>query len=121
MFKGLPDAAERATKIAEFFSNHQSTLSHRRGVGIVKAQELGLKILDMRSVPKLRQAIWQLYCQVEFFVDMSADTSKFYENAYGVSWRRRFQLLQAQLQFGPTPAPPPGAPEPKRRPGGGKR
>lgn len=122
MFKGLADAAERAAKITEFFSKHESTLSHRRGIGIAKAQELGLKIFDMRSAPKLRQAIWQLYCQVEFFIDLSTDTSKFYENAYGVSWRRRFQVLQAQFQLAPVPgSPPPGAPQPRPRPGGGKR
>lgn len=120
MFVGVPDAAARAERIAAFFTDHRETKSHRRGIGIAKAQELSLKILDMRTQPKLQQAIWELFCAVEFFVDQAADTSKFYENAFGVSWRRRFQLLQAQLQLVPGPQPP--APQPPQpRPGGGKR
>ena len=121
MFKGAADAAGHAKAIVAFFSDHQTSLSHRRGIGIAKAVELGLNVFDMRREPKLRNAIWQLYCAVEFFIDQAADTSKFYENAFGVSWRRRFQVLQAQLQFGPAPAPPPGRPQPRPRPGGGKK
>ena len=119
MFNGLDDAKERAEGAVKFFTSHSDTLSHRRGIGIKKAEELGLKVLDLRQNPKLRHAIWDLYCAVEFFVDQSGDTSKFYENAFGVSWRRRFQVLQAQLQLAPMPPQPP--PQQKPRPGGGKR
>ncbi len=65
----------------------------------------------------MRQAIWELYCAVEFFVDQSGDTAKFYENAFGVSWRRRFQVLQAQLALAPSPPEQ----QQRRRPGGGKK
>lgn len=119
MFKGIPDGAERAKSIADFFTNHPKTLSHRRGIQIAQAQELGLTVVDMRKHGELRKKVWELYCAVEFFVDQSGDTAKFYENAFGVSWRRRFQVLSAQLQFAPVP---PGAPPPQKpRPGGGKR
>lgn len=119
MFNGQADATERAEKIGGFFTDHSQTRSHRRGIGIVKAQELGLNVFDMRENAKLRQAIWELYCAVEFFVDQS-DTVKFYENAFGVSWRRRFQAVTVQIPVPVMPGPPP-APPPKQRPGGGKR
>lgn len=72
-----------------------------------------MNVFDMRENLKLRQAIWDLYCAIEFFVDQT-DTSKFYENAFGVSWRRRFQVVSLQV-------PIPSVPPPKQRPGGGKR
>lgn len=119
MFNGHADAAGRAENVTRFFTDHSQTRSHRRGVGIVKATELELNVLDMRENPKLRQAIWELYCAVEFFVDNS-DTIKFYENAFGVSWRRRFQVATIQIPVPGMPGPP-QAPPPKQRPGGGKR
>lgn len=117
MFDGDPGAAIKAEAIAAFFTSHDKTMSHRRGIHIAKAQELNLKIRDLRKEPKLRQAVWELHCQVEFFVDAS-DTAKFFENAFGVSWRRRFQSVALQIPI-PVPAPPP-PPKPPR-PGGGKR
>jgi len=117
MFKGMPDAAERATRIAQFFGDHQASRSHRRAIGIEKAAELGLKILDMREHQNLRQAVWELYAAVECFIDQSGDTAKFYENAFGVSWRRRYQVVQAQIALAPVQQPR----GPKNRPGGGKR
>lgn len=119
MFNGEGDAAERAQNITGFFTDHSQTRSHRRGIGILKAKELRLSVLDMRENPKLRQAIWELYCAVEFFVDQS-DTAKFYENAFGVSWRRRFQAVTVQIPVPVMPGPP-QAPPTKQRPGGGKR
>lgn len=116
MFKGQVGGAERAKAIADFFTNHAERLSHRRGIQIAQAEELGLKVLDMRKAPDLRKVMWELYCAVEFFVDQAADTSKFYENAFGVSWRRRFQSVTLQL---PIPGPIPEQHKP--RPGGGKR
>jgi ClpP class serine protease len=118
MFKGEDAADGKADAITSFFSSHEQTMSHRRGVGIIKAQELGLKVVDTRATPKVRAAIWELFCAVEFFTDMSGDTAKFYENAFGVSWRRRFQIIQAQLALG-QPGQQPQIPGPG--PGGGKK
>lgn len=115
MFNEGPNAQAKAEQITAFFTSHPDTLSHRRGIGIAKAQELDLDVFDMRQNPKLRQVIWEPYCAVEFFIDQT-DTAKFYENAYGVSWRRRYQTFQMQIPV-PIPGMPP-APQPQKQPGG---
>jgi len=115
MFKGQKNAKRKGVKAAKFLSDHRRRLSHRRGITIGTAQKI-LNIFDMRQDAKLRDLIWELYCAVEFFIDAS-DTAKFYENAYGVSWRRRFtvsQQLAIQLPMPQPPQPPLPPEEPKQ-------
>jgi Serine dehydrogenase proteinase len=113
MLKGHKDAKKRASKAAQYLSDHRHRLSHRRGITIGAAQKI-LNVFDMRQDPKLRDLIWELYCALEFFID-NTDTAKLYENACGVSWRRRFAVSQ-QLAI-PIPVPPsPQPPAPPQEP-----
>jgi len=113
MFKGQRDSKRKARKAAQFLSDHRRRLSHRRGITIETAQKI-LNVFDMRQDSKLQDLIWELYCAVEFFIDQT-DTAKFYENAYGVSWRRRFAVSQQLAIQLPVP-PPPQAPLPPEEP-----
>jgi len=113
MFKGQRDSKRKAVKATNFLADHRRRLSHRRGITVSLAQKI-LNVFDTRQDPKLRDLIWELYCAVEFFIDQT-DTAKLYENAYGVSWRRRFAVSQ-QLSI-PIPIPPfPQPPGPPQEP-----
>lgn len=111
MLKEDSAAEEKARRVVEYLSRHRERRSHRRPISVSTAKELGLKVVDMRSEPELRKRIWELYCDVEFFVDHT-NTAKFYENAYGVSWRRQFQVQQLEIQIPVQPVPPQAAPKP---------
>jgi hypothetical protein len=51
----------------------------------------------LREHADLRELISELWAEIEFFVDNS-NTAKFFENAYGVAFRRQFQAQQ-QIRF----------------------
>lgn len=98
MFKGDPKAGQKAAKATKYLSSHKDRLSHGRPITIDTAKNtLKLKVVDLRGDVELRQLYNELWTEVEWFVD-STDTYKFFENAYGVGFRRRFQVQQ-QLMF----------------------
>lgn len=112
MFKDKPDKQEKAKEITQKFASHQEHLSHGRTIEIMKADKWGVNVTNLRDIPELRQAIWELYCMIEFYFDRSL-AIKFFENTRGVSWSRLLrmeQVIQApvrQPQQPSTPAPPP--------------
>lgn len=107
MFKGDPKAQIKATRVTKYLSSHKDRLSHGRPITIDQLKnQLRLRILDLREVSELRALMSELWTEVEWFVD-STDTAKFFENAYGVAFRRRFQIQQQlTLQLPVAPAPP---------------
>ena len=106
MFKGEPRAGEKATRVTKYLSTHKDRLSHGRPITIdTLKHQLKVKVFDLREVPSLRDLYSELWAEVEWSVD-NTDTAKFFENAYGVSFRRRFQIQQQiSLQL-PVVAPP---------------
>ncbi len=132
LLKDELDPAARAKEVTEYLSKHKDRLSHGRPITIETIKNV-LKIghvVDMRDDPELRDLVRELWAEVEWFVEVSG-TSKFFENAYGVAFRRTFQVQQvAAFPFpfpfpqpapqpqpqapapAPTPAPAPAAPQP---------
>jgi hypothetical protein len=109
MLKNNPNADERASQIAEELSDHTKFLSHQRPIGIKKATELGLNVTDLRTLPKLRELTWKLYCLIELHFDKSTAV-KLFENSRGVSYQRNFGIQEIKI---PLPiAPIPGQPNP---------
>lgn len=111
MFKDKPNKKEKAKEITEKFASHQEHLSHGRTIGIMKAKGWEVNVTDLRDIPELRQAIWELYCMIDLYFDRSP-ALKFFENTRGVSWSRLLieQIIQApiqQPQQPPTQVPPP--------------
>ena len=120
MFCEDRDRAQSVNKIVKALSDHRRNLSDRRSLGIDQLIGLGLSIVDLRSVPELRQAFWELSCRVEHFFDV-APVAKFFENRETVSWSRFFQPQEPQetsppirekLPATPSPAPPVAENEP---------
>jgi len=118
LLKDESDPAGRAKEVTEYFSKHKDRLSHGRPITLETIKNV-LKIkhvLDLRDDQKLRDLIGELWAEIEWFVE-STGTSKFFENAYGVGFRRAFQVQQVATFPFPFPIPqqpqqPPQQPQP---------
>jgi Serine dehydrogenase proteinase len=104
-----------ATEITEYFSKHKDRLSHGRPITLrtIKDDLKIQQVVDLRDDPVLRDLVGELWAEIEWFVEVTG-TSKFFENAYGVGFRRTFQIQQ-QVMAIPFPPPqppqqPPGSP-----------
>ena len=121
LLKGEPNVDARADEITAYLSSHKDRLSHGRPLTIrtIKDELRIRRVLDLKDDPELRDLIDELWGEIEWFVDQTG-TSKFFENAYGVAFRRTFQIQQqvGVLPFPfPFPQPPPQpAPRPQSPP-----
>lgn len=115
MFAGEADAQAKAGQISQYLANHNNFRSHSRRVGITDLQGLGVKVVDLRTDPKLHEAIRDLYVALMLTFD-NTGTYKIFENSkheahiYGIN-------IQIQAST-PAPAPvvPQQQPQPRPRP-----
>ena len=120
LLKDEPDPAARAEEVTQYLSSHKDRLSHGRPITLetIKGEPLKIRrVLDLRDDPELRELIGELWAEIEWFVDQTG-TAKFFENAYGVGFRRTFQIQQ-QVGVLPFPFPfpfPQPAPQPAPQP-----
>ena len=118
LLKGEPNVDARADEITAYLSSHKDRLSHGRPLTIstIKDELRIRRVLDLKDDPELRDLIDELWGEIEWFVDQTG-TSKFFENAYGVAFRRTFQIQQ-QVGVLPFPFPfpqPPPQPAPRHQ------
>lgn len=123
LLKDEPEPDKRAAEVTEYLSTHKDRLSHGRPITLATIKnDLKIKhVIDLKDDPDLRVLITELWAEIEYFVE-NTGTAKFFENAYGVNFRRAFQLMQQPLFFqmpmvpqpqpqpAPTPQPPPTPP-----------
>lgn len=107
MFAGQEDAATKAKQVAGYLSNHNNFQSHGRRVGITDLQKLGVNILDMRTEPRLRDAVWDVYTATMISFSGTGAFSIF-ENSNNEALVRVMHLEIAP-QLPPVPAPEPAA------------
>jgi len=121
MLKELENKKEKAKEIADFLANHQEHLSHGRSIDIKKCSNLGLKIVDLRNSPELRDLVWELFCLIDILFDRSLIV-KLFENSSGISWGRNYGeiLIPAEGMKLPN-IPQPNLIQPKINPKGKKR
>jgi len=114
MFSEDRDRVQSVNRIVKALSDHRANVSDHRPLGIDQLIGLGLSIVDLRSVPDLRQAFWELSCRLEHLFEV-ANIAKFFENRETVSWGRFFQQPEQQEISHPmrkdmpataSPAPP---------------
>jgi Serine dehydrogenase proteinase len=113
LLKDEADPEGRAKEITEYLSKHKDRLSHGRPITlrIIKEELKITRVVDLRDDAELRDIVGELWAEVEWFVEATG-TAKFFENAYGVGFRRTFQILQQAPGF-PIPIPlPQPAPQP---------
>ncbi len=129
LLKGEARAEAKAAKITKYLSSPKDRLSHSRAITLktIKDELRISHVLDLRDEPDLRDLIGELWAEIEWYIDFSG-TAKFFENAYGVAFRR---IIQVQQQLGfqvpifpfplpqPAPQPPPGQPLPPGTPAPG--
>ena len=119
LLKDEADPAARAKEVTEYLSKHKDRLSHGRPItlGTIKDVLKIKHVVDLsKGDPELRDLIGELWAEVEWFIETSG-TSKFFENAYGVGFRRMFQQMQqVGFQFPFPPPQPPQVPPPQPTP-----
>jgi hypothetical protein len=110
LLKDEADPAARAKEVTEYLSKHKDRLSHGRPITIGTIKDvLKLRhVVDLKDDAELRNLIGELWAEVEWFIETTG-TSKFFENAYGVGFRRSFQQIQQVGAF-PFPFPVPQPP-----------
>jgi len=113
MFAGNQKAKEKAERIAEYLANHNQFRSHSRRVGMDDLQSLGANILDMRTEPKLHEAVRDLYTAISLTLS-NTGAYKIVENSNGEALIGMLNInvnVQQQPQPASTPTPsPPFAP-----------
>jgi hypothetical protein len=110
MFAGNPQAKEKAREIAEYLANHNKFRSHERRVGIADLQALGANILDMRTEPRLHDAVRNLYTAI-MLTFTNTGAYKIVENSNGEALIGMLNInVQQQPQQGATPTTSPIAP-----------
>jgi hypothetical protein len=112
MFAGEEDAGEKADTISSFLAKHGNFLSHARRVGINDLQPLGVKILDLRSDPSLREAVRNLYAAIMLTFSNTA-VYKLFENDQHELFA---QGIPVQPQVNSPVPPSPSHPAPPQRP-----
>jgi len=96
MFADEPDANQKAERIATYLANHNNFRSHGRRVGMAELQALGVKILDLRTVPDLHEAIRDLYTAITLtFANTGA--YKIVENGNNEAMIGMLQIAQQQI------------------------
>ena len=102
MFSSLTrrSARAKARRIARELVAHKKHLSHGRPIGVDKAHDLGLTILDTRDEPKLRDAIWELHCTASLWFEKTPVCYKLCMNSDGLFLMKLHgvQIAQAQPQ-----------------------
>ncbi|HEU0291358.1 MAG TPA: hypothetical protein VFR47_01390 [Anaerolineales bacterium] len=117
MFRNDDNKVEKATKASQYLAKSQEHLSHGRRIGIEQLQQLGFNVLDTRTVPELRSAIWNLYLSIMITFD-SSTAFKLAENAHGRALIRHLVVQQVQIpvqQPQPKPTIAPNQKKPRKR------
>lgn len=110
MFAGDPEAKEKAERIAEYLASHNQFHSHSRRVGMDDLLALRANILDMRTEPKLHDAVRDVYTAISLTLS-STNAYKIVENSNGEAVIGMVNLnVQVQPQQGSPTAPTPVAP-----------
>ncbi len=122
LLKDEDDPKAKAEEVARYLSDHNDRLSHSRAITLTTVKEdlkISRGILDLREHPNLRNLISELWAEVQWFTE-NTGTAKLFENAYGVAFRRTFQIQQPLVQAVPLfpmpPQPPVRSPKPPSPP-----
>ena len=122
MFSDIEDGERLANEAAAYLSDSKMHLSHSRRVSIDQLVDLNFKVIDLRSTPELRDAVWGLYHAISWTFDRTA-AFKIVENGHGAAFVRQVVTQTIQLPFGqPVPQQPAtprqeSAPKKKRKRG----
>lgn len=86
------DPNGHALQLATFLADSKNHLSHGRRIGIDDLVAQGFKVLDLRTVPELRDRIWDLYLSIRVTFE-DTGVFKLIENGMNVRYARIVQLV----------------------------
>lgn len=108
--KNKKNAAQKARRIASRLNSHATYMSHGRRIGMAELQQMGVKVLDMRTDPKLHELAWDIqYATDHTFGGTGA--LKIVENAHGRCIVRAIQITIAPRLVPPAGPASPSAPQ----------
>lgn len=112
MYKAKAEKDELASKAAKYLADSSLHLSHGRRIGIEQLKELQLNITDLRELPELRGAVWNLYHAISWTLQDTA-AFKIIESCHNTAYIRQILVRQIPIpQLGiqqpvlPSPTPP---------------
>lgn len=88
-------------KTVDFFSDYDSHLIHSRPLVLEKIKDFRLNIAYADQ--NLNDLLWEAYILIENFFQMTPFI-KLFENTYGISWGRQFNVVQPQPSTPQKPA-----------------
>lgn len=118
MFKGEPDAAAKAERVATYLSAHSTFKSHARRIKLeqLTAENLGLKVTNLRDCPNdLHRRVWGVYCMLDL-VFANTPIYKIFYNSLDDAMIRTAGVPGMPILVGPLPPGFPGAPMPPAPP-----
>ncbi len=92
MLRDDPDAEAKSDAICAYLGSHANFKSHARAVKIPDLLPLGVKIVDLATLPNLALAIEELYCCVDILFSNSP-VYKIFENSNGDALVRQQQQV----------------------------
>jgi len=105
MFGATKNGGHKAAAVARYLANHNNFRSHGRRIGLKELKKRKVKVIDLATQPKVRDAVWELQHSILHTFGGTA-AFKLIENGHG---RAMIRLLQAQtikLAPGKRPQPP---------------
>lgn len=109
MFKGEPEAKEKAARIAQDLADHKRFKSHGRKITRVQAKEMGLKVEDLESDPETQDLILGVFFAV-LHTFQGTTATKIIENHLGKAMMKIIPVPQ-----GPQPEQPAESTPSKKR------
>jgi len=96
MFAEHPEKDRLAKRAADYLADAGKHLSHGRRIGLEDLVALEMNIANLRSMPELREAIWDLYHAIGLTLDETA-AFKIIENGHGRAYIRRVVVREIQV------------------------
>ena len=96
MFKG--EDGTKATSIAQYLSQHSNFLTHSKHISLLKAKEIGLKVIELESDPVFQEAVLSVFHAT--MVNFNASAVKIICNQNGNAFIKQ-QQQAIQMPFPP--------------------
>lgn len=105
MFANRPDKDGLAGNFAAYLADSSLHLSHGRRIDIEQLRQFEVNITDLRTIPALREAVWNLYHAINWTL-MDTAAFKIVESCHNTAYIRQLVIQQIQNPFIPNPVHP---------------
>lgn len=95
MFANDPDVATKVQTVIRELGDHAVNLNHARHISAQKAKDIGLKIVDLESIPKLQDAVLSVH-HATIHTLSSTNAFKIIENHMGTAFIQAAQQVMVK-------------------------